>query len=127
MSKKHGWDEAKAKAARSIFNLNASRPRKAPEERLAKCKPYTDRFICPVPFCLKQVVRVRNHVRQYHGIKSKDEIDRKVSSASKVEEFQSPKKCDEFASDYETTESEDDDEMKRQLQEWLVGDIFFSF
>ena len=116
MSKVHGWDKQKAKSARLVHNLNLKREIKPQEDKKSKCKPYTGRFICPVEHCLKQVVRLRNHLRQFHKIQSKEEVDRKVAVSQKVMEFEESNESDTSdtgSSDSDNEIATDEDEVKR--------------
>ena len=65
LTNKHKWSEEKALTARQDFGLRQKRKRLPPEERKTKERHYRPR-ICPI--CGRLLVRLENHLRQYHAI-----------------------------------------------------------
>ena len=64
----HGWDEFRASSARLNFDLNKKRALLSPSKRKSKQRSYTKRQ-CPIKGCLKEVMRLPNHLRQTHKVK----------------------------------------------------------
>nr|XP_047134363.1 uncharacterized protein LOC124812189 [Hydra vulgaris] len=64
---KHKWDEVKAKSARLNFGLNAKRKVLTTTKKKAKSKIYK-RKICPMLHCTKELLRLGNHLRQFHKL-----------------------------------------------------------
>lgn len=57
----------KAKNARSHFNLNLQRKRLPPELRRSKIRVYRKR-ICSFVYCQSVVVRMENHLKDFHKL-----------------------------------------------------------
>nr|XP_047124634.1 uncharacterized protein LOC124807122 isoform X2 [Hydra vulgaris]XP_047126611.1 uncharacterized protein LOC124807913 isoform X2 [Hydra vulgaris] len=70
-SRKHNWDNIKASNARLDFGLNLKRKVLSPSKRRSKVQKYHKKT-CPISFCLKEVRRLDNHLRQYHKVPTKD-------------------------------------------------------
>ena len=67
MSKKHGWTKQKAESARLNFNLNMDKTKISESSRKSKLRCY-NRHICPLDHCNREVLRLDNHLRQYHKV-----------------------------------------------------------
>ena len=124
--KTHGWKKTPAKSARNNFGLNKLRPYKPDHLRkTVKRKRRTDKFVCPMKYCFKELTRINNHLRQTHGKKDKEEVDRlaakaipvkplpeiALSSSSEDEEEEQQHTDDaSYTPFFETFNSEDDDD-----------------
>lgn len=96
MTKKHGWSEDRAKAARGNFKLNKARALKPDGIRKTKiCKRRTVRYQCPIHHCLKEVTRLDNHLRQTHKISSDKKIKRCFQVANKLAPIEEPSSSEE--------------------------------
>ncbi|XP_065640288.1 uncharacterized protein LOC124815663 [Hydra vulgaris] len=98
MSKKHVWDRIKAKNARVDFDLNLPRKVLSPSKRQSKIRQYKKQ-ICGFSNCLKEVKRLNNHLRQFHGLKTKEEVQRATMLARPVLEISDKESNDESSSD----------------------------
>lgn len=63
----HRWTEVQASCARVNYNLNVERPKLPPDQRKSKVRKRTRRR-CPFLFCQKEVVRMENHLKQFHNL-----------------------------------------------------------
>ena len=71
----HGWDEFRALSARLNFDLNKKRALLSPSKRKSKQRCYTKQQF-PIKGCLKEVMRLPNHLRQTHKVKKGSRVKR---------------------------------------------------
>ncbi|XP_065648964.1 uncharacterized protein LOC136078070 isoform X1 [Hydra vulgaris] len=110
MSKKHDWDESKAKSARINFDLNLKRKVLSPSKRHSKIRNYKQ-TICGFLHCSKEVKRINNHLRQYHGLKSKEEIKKALLFSRPVLETFLDENSDMSSNDGVSSESLAEDDL----------------
>ena len=85
--KNHKWSEEKATSARTNFGLNKKRQILSPSKRKTKARVYNSRFQCPFVGCMKEVLKIRNHLRQQHKVTDKKELDSYVAEANEIPMF----------------------------------------
>ncbi|XP_065669487.1 uncharacterized protein LOC136088767 [Hydra vulgaris] len=88
LTSKHNWEETKAKSARINFGLNEKRKVLSPSKRQSKVKKHT-RKICPMNHCMKEVLRLGNHLRQFHKLSNCETKKYLSKGVSVLEDFES--------------------------------------
>ena len=81
MSRKHRWDESKASTARVNFGINEKRGKK--NTTTGKARQNGKRWQCPNDYCMREVIRIKNHLRQFHKLELKD-VKRYAERAKQV-------------------------------------------
>ena len=82
----HGVDEINAKGVKSQLGMFKKRKKKPDAERKRKPRNYKRRN-CPIPSCFKIHVRLENHLRETHKIKSEKLRKKLLREAVPVEEY----------------------------------------
>ena len=82
----HKWDEMRSSSVRLNFRLRKQRQQLSPSKRKSKARVYNTRWQCSYPGCIKEVLRLRNHLRQTHRIKDGEAIDEYVKISERVPE-----------------------------------------
>ena len=79
----HKWSITDASAARVNYGLNIKRPALESDCRKVKIRSYKKRK-CPFVFCQKIVIRMENHLTQFHKL-SGDTKKRLLNEAEYIE------------------------------------------
>ena len=82
----HKWDEMRPSSVRLNFRLRKQRQQLSPSQRKTKARVCNTRWQCSYPGCIKEVLRLRNHLRQTHKIKDGEAIDEYVKLSERVPE-----------------------------------------
>ena len=94
MSGKHKLPEDQAKAAKVTYGLLKPRKLKSADERKSKPRNYDDkRKHCPIAYCNKSLLRIDNHLRQFHRLKG-DMFEKWMKQATPCGLRNGAHKCD---------------------------------
>ena len=113
MSKKHNWLKDKAETAVADFNL-----RKTHKDKISKCK--YKRKICKICIRPRSFARIRNHLRQFHGLSS-FEAKKAEKKCPIVIENDSDKSDDADSSSAESSDSDEEKVREKQLLEHTIA------
>lgn len=109
----HQWDDMRASSARINFGYRKKRKLLSLSKRKTKPREY-ERRQCTFPNCLKEPLRLRNHLRQTHRITDKATIDHYVEQSVVL-------------LDDELVESDDENDIIKQMtdRENVASERFF--